>query len=258
MSQVLITETNLTDVANAIREKTETTDTYSITEMADAIRNIVGGGGDSVPIGVMVPYSSSKPPVNWLICDGSEVSRTEYSDLFRVIGTNYGAGNGTTTFNLPNKKGRVSVGMGTVKDGNGATADFTPIGSKGGEIQHTLTEREMPKHAHFMPLAAGSETIERQYNVTWIDNGVGNSGDTTSTGVRTSYEGESKPHNNIQPFEVDCWIIKATKSDIQGDYMPIGAEIDYDGEEIPDGWEQIDDIIGSCASFSKTVKSIRQ
>ena len=111
MSQVLITETNLTDVANAIREKTETTDTYSITEMADAIRSIVGGGGgDFVPVGVMVPYTSEKPPQDWLICDGSAISRTEYSELFAVIGTKYGAGDGSTTFNLPNKKGKVSVG----------------------------------------------------------------------------------------------------------------------------------------------------
>ena len=78
-------------------------------DLQEAIKNVigdVGGGGDTLPIGVMLPYGNTTPPENWLICDGSEVSRTTYSELFKVIGTSYGSGDGSTTFNLPNKKGR--------------------------------------------------------------------------------------------------------------------------------------------------------
>ena len=65
----------------------------------------VGGAvtGDTLPIGSMLPYGNVNPPAGWLVCDGSAVSRTTYADLFSVIGTNYGEGDGTTTFNLDRK-----------------------------------------------------------------------------------------------------------------------------------------------------------
>ena len=58
---------------------------------------------DTLPIGTQVAYGGITPPSGWLICDGSAISRTTYADLFAVIGTSYGAGDGSTTFNLPNK-----------------------------------------------------------------------------------------------------------------------------------------------------------
>ena len=58
---------------------------------------------DTLPIGTQVAYGGTTVPTGWLICDGSAVSRTVYADLFSVIGTSYGAGDGSTTFNLPNK-----------------------------------------------------------------------------------------------------------------------------------------------------------
>ena len=59
------------------------------------------GGGDTMAPGTMLIYPGGTAPQNWHTCDGSAVSRTTYSDLFAVLGTLYGAGNGTTTFNLP-------------------------------------------------------------------------------------------------------------------------------------------------------------
>lgn len=53
------------------------------------------------PVGAIIPYGGSTAPAGWLLCNGAAVSRTTYSDLFAVIGTKYGAGDGTTTFNLP-------------------------------------------------------------------------------------------------------------------------------------------------------------
>ena len=65
---------------------------------------IKGGlGGDTLPIGAMIPSALSMAPEGWLLCDGSEVSRSDYSELFHVIGESYGAGDGETTFALPNE-----------------------------------------------------------------------------------------------------------------------------------------------------------
>ncbi len=72
--------------------------------------------------GTIWAWGSNSIPYGWLLCDGSEVSRTTYKALFNSIGTYYGAGNGTTTFNLPN--GRISVGNPPVK-GNGIALGFT-------------------------------------------------------------------------------------------------------------------------------------
>lgn len=63
--------------------------------------------GSEFPIGTIVDYAGLAAPANWLLCDGSAVSRTTYSELFNVVGTYYGAGNGTTTFNLPDSTGQI-------------------------------------------------------------------------------------------------------------------------------------------------------
>jgi hypothetical protein len=63
-----------------------------------------------VPSGVIMAWPTNTAPTDWLLCDGSAVSRTTYADLFAVISTTYGSGDGSTTFNLPNLKGRVPVG----------------------------------------------------------------------------------------------------------------------------------------------------
>ena len=70
-----------------------------------------GGGGEAPPTGAVSAFAGSAAPTGWLLCDGSDVSRTTYSDLFAVVGTTYGAGDGSTTFGLPNLEGRVPVGL---------------------------------------------------------------------------------------------------------------------------------------------------
>lgn len=76
-------------------------------------------------------------------CDGSAISRTDYADLFEVIGTTYGAGDGATTFNLPDFRGRVPIGTG---QGTGLT-DRT-LGATVGAETHQLTTAQMPQHNH--------------------------------------------------------------------------------------------------------------
>lgn len=93
-----------------------------------------------VPVGAVLPFYGSRPPKNWLLCYGQEVSRTEYKALFDVIGTAAGSGNGSTTFNVPDLKGKVIYGQGST--------DALVTGSTVGETHHTLTVNEMPSHGH--------------------------------------------------------------------------------------------------------------
>lgn len=94
------------------------------------------------PAGMVTQFAGSTAPTGWLLCDGATVSRTTYASLFAVIGTTYGAGDGSTTFGLPNLKGRVPAGRDV------AQTEFDTLGETGGAKTHTLTTSELPSHSH--------------------------------------------------------------------------------------------------------------
>lgn len=105
--------------------------------------------------GILVPYAGSSAPTGWLLCDGSAVSRSVYGGLFAVVGTTYGSGDGSTTFNLPNLVDRFAVGAGgsyaLAATGGAATATTSTAGSH----NHTgltgstaLTTAQIPSHTH--------------------------------------------------------------------------------------------------------------
>jgi microcystin-dependent protein len=79
----------------------------------------------AMPIGAVLDFAGTAAPDGWLICDGRLISRTTYSQLFAVLGTAWGAGDGSTTFRLPPTSGRASVGPGNVIDEVGNTVNFT-------------------------------------------------------------------------------------------------------------------------------------
>lgn len=97
---------------------------------------------NNTPSGVINMWATASAPTGWLLCDGTAVSRTTYAGLFAVLGTTYGAGNGTSTFNLPNFKGRVPVGLDSTQ------VEFDALGEVGGAKTHTLVTAEMPSHTH--------------------------------------------------------------------------------------------------------------
>ena len=101
--------------------------------------------GVAVPVGTVAMYAGHTAPAGYLFCDASAVSRTTYPELFAVIGTTYGAGDGSTTFNLPDMRGRVPLGVGT---GDAADATAHALADKEGAETHTLTIAEMPAHTH--------------------------------------------------------------------------------------------------------------
>lgn len=95
----------------------------------------------SVPVGAILPYGGASAPTGYLLCDGTAVSRTTYSGLFAILGTAYGAGNGSTTFNVPDLRQRFPLGKAASGTGN-------TLGSNGGSIDHTHTT---PNHTHTTP-----------------------------------------------------------------------------------------------------------
>lgn len=111
----------------------------------------------AVPVGVMEAFAGSSAPTGWLLCDGTAVSRTTYSNLFSVISTTYGVGDGSTTFGLPDMRGRVPMGAGTGNQlnasGSGAITGGTAMTARaagvfGGEETHLLSSAEIPAHTH--------------------------------------------------------------------------------------------------------------
>ena len=103
----------------------------------------------SEPAGVVITYAGSTAPEGWLLCDGSAVSRDTYATLFDVIGTTYGVGDGSTTFNVPNLSGRVVIGP----------SQSHALGSTGGSETVTLVESELPSHSHEVPKHGHANTI---------------------------------------------------------------------------------------------------
>jgi len=93
-----------------------------------------------LPAGVMMAYGGAAAPTGWLLCDGTAVSRTTFAALFAAISTTFGAGDGSTTFNVPDLRGRVPVGK------NAAT--FATLGGTGGAETHAISNAEMPVHSH--------------------------------------------------------------------------------------------------------------
>ena len=217
---------------------------------------------DTLPIGTQVAYGGTVPPTGWLICDGSAVSRTTYAELFKVIGTSYGAGDGSTTFNLPNKKGRVSAGY------DSTNSKFNAIGKKLGEETHTLTAQELASHNHSGTTDLAGEhthTSKDYYDVLYGQGtqrrvvaygSTTNIGDTVSINNAGSHQhtfttnntGGNQPHNNVQPTEVDNWIIKAFQS-----IAVVGKVVNTKTNSDNDTYScNYLNEIGSCACFSKT------
>lgn len=163
-----------------------------------------------LPAGVVVPYAGSIAPAGWLLCYGQAVSRTTYASLFSLISTTYGSGDGSTTFNLPDLRGRVVAG----KDNMGGTSanrltgltggvDGDVLGATGGTETHTLTTTQMPAHAHSI-YGQDPGAIANGFALT-----VGSRGGTAAV---TADAGGGAAHNNVQPVIVLNYIIKYTAS----------------------------------------------
>ena len=132
----------------------------------EAVRYSFNGASISgivaVEVGTILSWSNSTLPSGYLNCDGTAVSRSTYSALFAVIGTDYGAGNGSSTFNLPNLQDKVPLGVSSSRavastggaetvasSGSLTIASVTPAGNIAGSTGgHTLSTSQIPSHDH--------------------------------------------------------------------------------------------------------------
>lgn len=136
--------------------------------------------------GVINAFGGTTPPTGALLCDGSAVSRTTYAALFAIIGTTYGVGNGTTTFNVPDLRQRFPLGKAV--SGTGAT-----LGGTGGALTHTHAFAE----TQALTVTAGTAAAPGDAYFTVV----------TGVSLSTGNGGPTGSSNNISPFQAVNYII---------------------------------------------------
>lgn len=180
---------------------------------------------DTTPIGTILDFAGTTAPTGYLICDGSAISRETYWELFGVIGDIWGAGDGSTTFNLPDLRGRTAIGAGT---STATDATNHTLGTIGGAETHyhttqshklTASESGIPAHSHPLPNSAvvyndsstqrlatsGSGTkVSINTNV-----GLATAQNTAATAATAHTHGDTGNSSNMQPFATVNKIIKA-------------------------------------------------
>jgi microcystin-dependent protein len=154
----------------------------------------------AMPIGCILDYAGSTPPSGWLIADGRLISRTTYAALFAVLGTAFGAGDGSTTFALPNLVGRTGIGPGSMTDRAGFTYNFT-FGTYDGFVENQLVQANLPNY-NLVSSSAGShshggQTLAASHQHTTDAQGSHNHGGTqwNQTGMSVSDPGHQHYYN---------------------------------------------------------------
>ena len=172
-------------------------ETATFNDAFAAIGNAIAG---AVPAGNVSATARASAPDGWLLCDGQAVSRTTYEVLFTAISTTYGAGNGSTTFNVPNLKGRVPVGV------DSGQTEFDTLGETGGAKTHTLTNAEAPSHNHSVRSQSGNYPSSNFADLGFMRSGASNYG--LDNGANIGPSGGDGAHNNLQPYIALNYIVK--------------------------------------------------
>ena len=151
-----------------------------------------------IPACILLPYAGNTIPDGWLLCAGQEISRETYANLFTVIGDAYGIGDGSTTFNLPDLRGRMPMGLDNMGGSSANRVTNTVADSLGrgaGEEMHQLSFDELPARNSYISHGTG---------------GQGDSGGSFSyvNHVNTDTIGDDQPHNNMPPYLSINFIIK--------------------------------------------------
>lgn len=185
----------------------------------------------AVPAGAIMPYAGVSSPAGFLFCNGAAVSRVTYADLFAAIGTIFGAGDGSTTFNVPNAQGRVPVGAGTYTDPTLGSTSRT-LGAVAGEASHVQSATELFAHVHgglahthftagnvstanVTPISTTTAPARQRSAGDALDYSMSTDGTAPTVGLtstssitETGNAGASTPANVMQPYFVTNYIIK--------------------------------------------------
>ena len=182
----------------------------------------------SLPLGAILPYTAlAAPNSNFVLCYGQAISRTTYASLYALLGTAYGVGDGSTTFNIPDLRGRVVAGYDSMGGssanrltGVSGGVDGDGLGNTGGSETHTLTEAQLAAHTHTAVVTDPGHTHtynEAQYTLSSTNNAtsVATSNSSTASGssttgitVANSSTGSGTAHNNVQPTIILPYIMR--------------------------------------------------
>jgi microcystin-dependent protein len=175
----------------------------------------------SFPAGTVLPFAGSTAPDSWVLCYGQAISRTTYAHLFAVLSTTYGVGDGSTTFNLPDLRGRVAAGVDNMGGSTasritngGAGIVGTTLGATGGVETHTLTTAQLAGHSHIQQVdgtagAGYAATAQHKGDTSGAaQGGTTNSTANNSTTVSTQSSGSGSAHQNTQPTMMLNYIMK--------------------------------------------------
>lgn len=155
--------------------------------------------GTDVPVGAICEYASDDIPEGYLLCKGQALLKTDYPELYNVIGEKYGSPD-SAHFNLPNIEQRVVVGK-------SSSSPYDILGKTGGEETHTLTVNEMPAHNHLSRAAAPGTASGFGDGLVGLTNSY-----SQDPNFSTANSGGGEAHNNMQPYIVLNYIIKAETS----------------------------------------------
>ena len=161
-----------------------------------------------MPTGAVLPYAGSSAPTGFLLCYGQAISRSTYADLFSAISTTYGTGDGSSTFNVPDLRGRVVAGQDDMGGSSGDNltglsggVNGDTLGATGGSETHTLITAEIPSHSHTV-------TAHENPGGTGDSNGSEGGDSSYDRSSTTSSTGGGDAHNNVQPTIILNYIIK--------------------------------------------------
>ena len=175
-------------------------------------------GIEGIPTATIVPWSSSSVPTGFLECNGANVSRSTYADLFGIIGTTYGSGDGSSTFGLPDLQDNVAVGKSTNKAlaSTGGANTVQSTGNVGGSTANaTLSTPQLASHSHSVPRSnpPGGNSPGVATGQFYNGNAAGNfstgnsgSGGTHSHNMSATFTGDST--SVLQPYLAIIYIIK--------------------------------------------------
>jgi microcystin-dependent protein len=210
--------TALTTSALRIGNSTVNTATSS-TDLAFSNTSVAISLTGSILVGEVKIYAGTSAPAGWLFCYGQAISRTTYAALFAILSTTYGAGDGSTTFNVPDLRGRVVAGQ---DDMGGSSANRLTgvtgsvngdtLGGTGGTETHTLVTAEIPAHTHALAWTSGKPNSGSGTRSNNIEDAPGsrNTGSTTNVGgITINSEGGGGAHNNVQPTIILNYMIFA-------------------------------------------------